>query len=76
VPQGLAGLRARVLAVFDYQDAVHEHMRNARGIMVRVFVSGVVLNLVGVEYHEQAIMVFGWRMKVFRSSSWVRLTSW
>ena len=34
VPQSLAGLRARVLAVLDHQDAVHEHIRIAGRIMV------------------------------------------
>ena len=50
--QGLARLRARVPAVLDYRGAVHEHIRNARRIMVRVFVGGMVLILVGVEYHD------------------------
>ena len=45
MPQGLAGLRAGVLAVLNHRNAVHEHIRNARGVMVRVFVGGVVLNL-------------------------------
>ena len=58
MPQSLAGLRAIVLAVLDHRDAVHEHIRNAGGIVVRVFVSGVVLYLVGVEYHDVGPVAF------------------
>ena len=44
--QNLADIRRRsVLAVLDYRGAVHEHMRNAGGIMVGVFISGGVLDL-------------------------------
>ena len=58
MPQSLAGLRARVLAVLNYRDAVHQHIRDARGIVVRVFVGGVILNLVGVEYHDVGPVAF------------------
>ena len=44
--QNLAEIRRRsVLAVLDYRGAVHEHIRNAGGIMVGVFVGEGVLDL-------------------------------
>jgi len=58
VPQSLAGLRARVLAVLNYRDAVHEHIGNAGGIMVRVSIGGGVLNLVGVEHRDIGPVAF------------------
>ena len=52
MPQSLAGLRARVLVVPNYRDAVRQHIGNAGGIMVRVSIGGGVLNLVGVEHRD------------------------
>jgi len=58
VSQSLACLRAGVLAVLDQRDAVHEDIGDAGGIMVRVYVGGVVLNLVGVEYYDIGPVAF------------------
>ena len=36
----------------DYRDAVHQHIGDAGGVVVRVFVGGVVPHLLGVEHHD------------------------
>ena len=58
MPQGLACLRAGVLAVLNHLDSVHEHVGDASGIMVGVLVGGGVLDLVGVEHYDVRPVAF------------------